>query len=327
MRVRLKRGLFGAAGLAGAIALLIASAFPAGGFVRKPPPLPLIVSTSITACGRITHPGYYEVDSPLTAGSDPADCIQISAANVSLNLNGQAITGVNAGSGVHVMPTGAQAYIEGGGATIADFMDGIEIDGVGATVENFVAADNLDAGVLLNHARLATVANFATNGAGGDGELDGVRLVGAAQNSIASFSASHVNRFGVWLLGSSHNSISGFTITTRESISDARKTDRTDPAGHLRRKACSMRFSKAFRRIIRPDKRAMASRPILAIFRTASRISPRRETLPTTFSTSTTSAERMRGSRSRSGSLKCPLHVRIETRPASDSFARQTIER
>jgi parallel beta-helix repeat protein len=212
VRVRLKRCFFGAAGLAGAIALLIASAFPAGGFVRKPPPLPLIVSTSITACGRITHPGYYEVDSPLTAGSDPADCIQISAANVSLNLNGQTITGVNAGSGVHVMPTGAQAYIEGGGATIADFMDGVEIDGVGATVENFVASDNLDAGVLLNHARLATVANFATNGAGG-GELDGVRLVGAAQNSIESFSASHVNRFGVWLLGSSHNSISGFTIT------------------------------------------------------------------------------------------------------------------
>lgn len=208
----MKRCFFGAAGLAGAIALLIASAFPAGGFVRKPPPLPLIVSTSITACGRITHPGYYEVDSPLTAGSDPADCIQISAANVSLNLNGQAITGVNAGSGVHVMRTGAQAYIEGGGATIADFMDGVEIDGVGATVENFVASDNLDAGVLLNHARLATVANFAANSAGG-GELDGVRLVGAAQNSIESFSVSHVNRFGVWLLGSSHNSISGFTIT------------------------------------------------------------------------------------------------------------------
>jgi parallel beta-helix repeat protein len=212
MRVRLKRDLFGAAGLSGAIGLLIASAFPASGFVRKPPPLPLIVSTSITACGRITHPGYYEVDSPLTAGADPADCIQISAANVSLNLNGQTITGVNAGSGVHVMRTGAQVYIEGGGATIAKFMDGVEIDGVGARAENFVASDNFDAGVLLNHARLATVSNFAANSAGG-GELDGVRLVGAAQNSIESFSTSHVNRFGVWLLGSSHNSISGFTIT------------------------------------------------------------------------------------------------------------------
>ncbi len=213
VRVRLKRCFFGAAGLAGAIALLLASAFPAGGFVRKPPPLPLIVSTSITECGRITHPGYYEVDSPLTAGSDPADCIQISAANVLLNLNGQTITGVKAGSGVHAMRSGAQAYIEGGGATIADFMDGVEIDGVGANAENFIASDNFDAGVLLNHARLATVSNFAVNITSGGAGLDGVRLDGAAQNSIESFSASHLNRFGVWLLGSSHNSISGFTIT------------------------------------------------------------------------------------------------------------------
>ncbi len=211
--MRLKRYFIGATGLAGAIALLTAGAFPADGFVRRPLPLPLIASTSITACGRITHPGYYEVNSALTAGSDPGDCIQIVAANVLLNLNGQAITGVGAGSGVHVMPTGAQAYIEGGGATISGFMDGVEINGAGATVENFVASNNRDAGVLLNHARLATVSNFTTNTSGGGAELDGVRLVASAQNSIESFSAIYGDRFGVWLLGSSHNSISSFTIT------------------------------------------------------------------------------------------------------------------
>ncbi len=246
VRVRLKRCFFGAAGLAGAIALLLASAFPAGGFVRKPPPLPLIVSMSITGCGRITHPGYYEVDSPLTAGSDPADCIQISAANVLLNLNGQTITGLNAGSGVHVMRTGAQAYIEGGGATIADFMDGVEIDAAGASAENFVASNNLDAGVLLNHARLATVSNFSAIATGGGGGLDGVRLDGAAQNSVASFSASHLNRFGVWLVGSSHNSISGFKITYNGIAGIYLGCSMTGPDGFCKPSAPKSTFNAIF---------------------------------------------------------------------------------
>lgn len=181
------------------------------GFVRRPPPLPAIVASPITACGRIARPGYYKVDNALVAQADPGDCIQISAPNVSLNLNGYSVSGANAGVGVgvQVMPTAANAFIEGGSATISGFFDGVEIGGVGAIAENFNAENNSDAGVLLNRARLANVANFIAS----NNRFDGVRFAESVQSVVQSFAASGNNRYGVWLVGSSHDAVSAFTVS------------------------------------------------------------------------------------------------------------------
>lgn len=196
---------FGCVGLA----MLVFDRISVSGFVR-PAPLPLITSSPIMACGRIAKAGYYEVDNPLFANPEPGDCLQISAPNVSLNLNGQDVSSTSGnGVGVHVMPTGAHAFIEGRGATIAGFGEGVEIDGLNAFAEYFVTEKNSDAGVLLNRAHQAYVANFITNG----NSFDGVRLASAAQSAIESFSASGNNRYGVWLLGASHNTVSGFSIS------------------------------------------------------------------------------------------------------------------
>lgn len=195
----------------GALATLVLSGVNVSGFASRPTPLPAIVVSPITACGRIARPGYYEVDNALVAQADPGDCIQISAPNVSLNLNGQSISGANAGvgAGVQVMPTAANAFIEGGGATISGFFEGLEIGGGGAVAEYFNAENNYDAGVLLNRARLANIANFTAN----NNHLDGIRLAESVQSVVQSFTASGNNRYGVWLVGSSHDAVSAFTVS------------------------------------------------------------------------------------------------------------------
>jgi hypothetical protein len=177
---------------------LIASSTISSSVFAQPPVNPIL------ACGSITKSGAYEVDRALTASATD-DCIVISASNVTLNLNQLSITGAGGGAGIHVTRTAGNAFIEGGGATISGFVEGIEIDGPNAVVENFTVSNNGDAGVLLNGAKQAKVSNFAASG----NYKDGVRLFKASMNVVQVFSAENNGRYGVWLNASSRNTIGG----------------------------------------------------------------------------------------------------------------------
>src|ERR1700733_9880701 len=79
----------------------VAMMLPAVAFSQSP--------ISITACGKIKKAGLYELDSDRVA-SEPAsgDCLVITAANVSLNLNHFDLYGATADVGIHVMKSAAR---------------------------------------------------------------------------------------------------------------------------------------------------------------------------------------------------------------------------
>jgi hypothetical protein len=157
---------------------------------------------SVISCQSISKSGFYELDQAISP-STPSDCIVITAPNVTLNLNQEEISGAGGGTGIHVMRTAANVFIEGGGATISNFIEGIEIDAANAVAENFTVSGNGDAGVYLNGAKQAKVSNFTANG----NNKDGVRLFKASMNVIQGFSAANNGRYGVWLMASSRNTI------------------------------------------------------------------------------------------------------------------------
>jgi len=165
--------------------------------------------TAITACGKITKAGLYEVDSDLIASSPSAgDCIVITAANVSLNLNRYSLRGATSAVGVHVMKTAAKAFIEGNGATIETFGTGLEIDAPGALADNFIVLSNTDAGIVLNHVQQADLSNFSAT----DNLNDGVRIEGGGYNVLQMPTITGNGRFGVWIQSSSHNSVGNFAV-------------------------------------------------------------------------------------------------------------------
>jgi hypothetical protein len=162
--------------------------------------------TSIVDCQTIKSAGNYEIDSALTT-QKPGDCLIIKAANVTVNLNGQAINGSGAGAGVHVLSSVANAYIEGRGSTIGGFAEGIEIDGSNSVAENFTASDNADAGVLLQKAKSSRVSNFTSI----SNVNDGVRVYSGTSNGVADFNVLQNNRYGLWLESTTRNLVYDFT--------------------------------------------------------------------------------------------------------------------
>src|SRR6202022_4684803 len=69
----------------------------------------------ITACQSITATGYYQVQKALSSAG--GDCLVIQASNVTLDLNGKAISGAGTGAGIHVLATapGTKTGKEGSG--------------------------------------------------------------------------------------------------------------------------------------------------------------------------------------------------------------------
>lgn len=165
---------------------------------------------SVTAGTTLRKAGSYEIDASLTA-SGSADCIEIAASDVVLNLNGWPMEGGGGGTGVHVMPMSANAYVEGRGAKISGFNQGIEIDGTGAVAEDFTVSSNGGAGVYLNNARQAKVANFTTSG-----NLDGVEINSGTGNVVQAATATTNTRYGFWLEGTTYNAIGGFEAEDNE---------------------------------------------------------------------------------------------------------------
>jgi parallel beta-helix repeat protein len=164
---------------------------------------------SITACQKITKAGFYEVDNNLIASlPSSGDCLVITAANVSLNLNHFGLFGATSAVGIHIMKTAAKAFIEGDGSTIETFGEGIQIDAPGALVDNFTVLSNTDAGVLLNKVQQADLSNFSAL----NNKNDGVRIDGGGFNILQMPMISGNDRYGVWLQSSSHNSVGNFTV-------------------------------------------------------------------------------------------------------------------
>jgi len=166
------------------------------------------VVTSLSGCGRIAKSGIYNLDAP-NVNAGPGDCITIAAANVVLNLNGSAIAGSGSGVGLHVTGSATNAFIEGHGATISNFANGIEIDAAKAALENFTVTGNSDAGLYLKSASQAAVSNFSAD----NNFNDGVRISKGSYNTIVgAVRATNNGRYGVWLLSTSHNNVGGFFV-------------------------------------------------------------------------------------------------------------------
>jgi len=179
----------------------VALMLPAAAFSQPP--------ISITACGKITKAGLYELDSDLVASAPPAgDCLVITAANVALNLNHFDLHGATSAVGIHVMKSAARAFIEGSGSTIETFGVGIQIDATGALADNFTVLSNTDAGVFLNHVTQADLSNFVAM----NNKNDGVRINGGSYNVLQMPTLQGNGRYGLWELSTSHNAIGNFTV-------------------------------------------------------------------------------------------------------------------
>jgi hypothetical protein len=187
--------------IAAAFVVMTAAAIPAPALAQPP--------TSITACGKITKPGLYELDSVVIASSPSSgDCLVITAPNVSLNLNRYNVIGATANVGIHVMKTASGTFIEGNGSTIQTFGEGIQIDAPDVGADNFSVISNTDAGVLLNKVMQADLSNFYAAG----NKNDGVRIVAGSYNILQMPVISGNGRFGVWVESSSHNSVGNFDV-------------------------------------------------------------------------------------------------------------------
>ena len=184
----------------------------------------------ITACQSITATGYYQVQNALSSAG--GDCLVIQASNVTLDLNGYAISGAGTGAGIHVLATapgtktgkedsgtkteaegkgtktGTQikgVFIEGRGAIISLFATGMEDDAIGTFGDYFDVNSNTGDGLLLKGAQGGHYSALLTDSNGGSGVH--VRL--GSGNTLVAVESDSNKAYGVWFDASSNNSLDG----------------------------------------------------------------------------------------------------------------------
>jgi hypothetical protein len=161
----------------------------------KDPPV-TSCSSLINQCGcTITRAGFYKVTAALVSSQGltaNADCVDVKAASVVLQLQGFDITGPGVafatGAGIRLLPSARGTFVEGtqrpvmefGSSTMSGWKYGIEVDSANNIVEDFESSANGKAGVFLNKA----------NG-----------------NNINDFTAKKNIVYGVWLKASNGNQI------------------------------------------------------------------------------------------------------------------------
>ena len=151
------------------------------------------------------------VQSDLAATSSTADCLDIKAPNVTLWLDGNTITGMGGGVGIHLLKSATGAFVEGldlsSGAfsSVGSFAVGIEDDANSAIIGHVNADGNSGAGVLLHSVRNTLVSDFSV-----ESNAYGVELSGATLCSIQRVSMYGNSTYGMWLTGSSQNIVNFF---------------------------------------------------------------------------------------------------------------------
>lgn len=125
---------------------------------------------SPTACGVvISTTGCYNMTTSLVDASSGGDCIEITAANVYLNLTGISITGAgvsSTGNGIHVTSTGSGATIVGG--SVSGFDVGILAEARVLLEAPSVEGNNSD-GIRLNNAAASKIVAPTSGSNGGNG--------------------------------------------------------------------------------------------------------------------------------------------------------------
>jgi|GEM_PF-3900647 parallel beta-helix repeat protein len=176
---------------------------------------------TILKCGcTITAGGLFTLGNPVAnSASGAGDCIAIRAKNVVLNLNGYSITGPSngtaKGSGVHILKSASGAFVEGLGATISGWANGVETESTNGTIDNIVTGSNDKAGVFLFKANNNHVTRISADG---NGQF-GIFVSASAQNDIAASEASDNGADGV-LVGCIANSTGGCAVQSKPSNSN-----------------------------------------------------------------------------------------------------------
>jgi parallel beta-helix repeat protein len=156
---------------------------------------------SPTTCGVvISVTGCYTFAPPvtLTATSNAGDCIEITAPNVFLNIEGSTITGTGAsstGNGIHVASTAAGAAILGNG-DFSGFNIGILAQARVRLEFPYVSGDNTD-GIQLNGAASSKIVSGSSLSNG----RNGVTVINSTGYAILNFNAND-------------NAVSGIAVTT-----------------------------------------------------------------------------------------------------------------
>lgn len=184
---------------------------------------PVPCSTTITDCGCvILSPGQYTLGNPLVSSSPGEDCIDVDSPGVELDLAGFSITGPLANPpptppappevtavGINFERKASRAILNGGGATVSGFNQGVVIIGYEATANDFSTTAN-EVGFVLFGTRDSRVSNFD---ASGNGE-NGIMIESGSHNQLTGFAANSNGGDGVLLFDSAHSQLSGFTANS-----------------------------------------------------------------------------------------------------------------
>jgi parallel beta-helix repeat protein len=167
--------------------------------------------TDISNCTTITQPGDYQVTADLSGGG--AGCIDITASNVSLKLNGHVIAGSGAGGGgITVSGAGRLNHIgiEGPGL-IKGFVNGITLNSTDYSQVNRVTLSrNLAIGIIAVNSTFLTLGYNVTTQNGAFGIL-----LQDCTNSAVAFNEMNGNgggppsnnAGGLWLSGGGNNQV------------------------------------------------------------------------------------------------------------------------
>lgn len=133
--------------------------------------------TSLTSCQAIRSPGKYRLDANVSTSS--VLCFEITANDVTLNLNSHTITGNSEAFGILVLG-GSGAKITGPG-TVTGFAVGIYVNGVNGSVGGVTATENSFEGIDLESPGNIVKGNVTTGNSFGifvDGGASGNTIIG-----------------------------------------------------------------------------------------------------------------------------------------------------
>jgi len=181
---------------------------------------PVPCSMTITDCGCvILSPGKYTLENPLVSSSATEDCIDVDSPGVELDLAGFSITGPLANpppaqaevtaEGINFERKASRAILNGGGATVSGFNQGVVITGYEGNANDFSTSAN-EAGLVLFGTRDNRVNNFDASSNG----QDGVMIESGSNNQPSGFAANSNGGDGVLLFDTAHNQLSGFTANS-----------------------------------------------------------------------------------------------------------------